>query len=130
MLTNKKIEIIYCKNDFFPNKIGYSLGTVYRKDFDNCNHIKLLNFGYCPLLKTFYYNNHVHLPKVIIECFESLWFCEKNTKAIEEFGIYDIDDIDKLIEEYKHAKVQVELEKERIMNFKRTLRIKQNKNNK
>ncbi len=125
----KRRELTYSEDKFIPFRTGYSLGTVYMLNPETHSTIKLQNFGYCPAEKEFYYNRNIHLPKEIIEYFENRCLNNKTIAQMEELGIYNSDDTDKLIRQYENSKVQTEIEKEKILNFKRTIKLMNKREN-
>lgn len=128
MKFTKKREFIYDENKFMEWCIGYSLCTVYKKSIEY-GTIELWNFGYCPSNKDFYYTRNVHLPKEIKEYFNGAIYNKQNIDKMEEFGIYNGNDLQKLINLYEDAKkevtaskIQMEIEKQKILDFRRTLK--------
>ena len=129
MKFTKKRELIYDENRLIEWRIGYSLCTVY--SLTTKMTIKLQNFGYCPSDKNFYYTNNVHLPKEIINYFNGAEYNDENIAKMEELGIYKGNDIDRLINLYEQAKkevvasqIQMEIERQKVLDFRRTLRKK------
>ena len=97
MKHGKKIETIYIEDSLVPIRIGVSLGTVYSPDPVDVGTYRLRNFGYCPSYG-FYFNKNVHLPKNIIDYFESAsWPNEKMEAEMKAHGLYDSQDIQKVI---------------------------------
>lgn len=121
MKINGKRETIIDNDKLFPYRIGYSLGTVYDVNPDTKISYKLYNFGYCPSMQKFYFNFHVHLPKEIIEYFESSPMTPKKKQEMQEIGIYQKDDVDSLLMYYNETKAQNEIAKEKTLNLRRTL---------
>ena len=110
-----KREFFYAEEKLICWRKGYSLGTVYDIDTDSFHRFKLHNFGYCPSLDTFYFNRNIHLPKKLIEYFES--YCdsmEELEKKMHELGIYKLSYIYNLVLEYNKAQVNKEFCLERI----------------
>lgn len=131
MHLTKKRELIYNENTFFGWKIGYSLGTIYRKSIHNIDTIELWNFGYCPSIKEFYYTRNIRLSKEIINYFQGASYNEYNIAQMEKLGIYNGDKVEKIINKYEKQKKEIEflkrqmdLEKQNVLNFKKTLRKK------
>ena len=132
-MNNKKLEITYDEDKLMGWCLGYSLGTFYKRSIKN-GTIELWNFGYSLFDKEFYYTKSVHLPKEIRDYFNGAEYSEINIDKMEELGIYDGDRVDKLIEIYENAKkgivtqkIEMEIEKQKILEFRRTL--KKGKNN-
>ena len=132
MNFTKRRELIHDDDKFIGWRIGYSLCTVYKQNIEY-GTIELWNFGYCPSIKDFYYTRGVHLPKEIKEYFTGAVYNKQNIDKLEEFGIYNGDDLQKLIKLYEEAKkevvaskIQMEIEKQKILEFRKTLK----KNNK
>ena len=97
MKHGKKVEIIYVKDSLVPIGVGFSLGTVYSPDPVDVGTYRLQNFGYCPSYG-FYFNKNVHLPKNIIDYFESASWPNKKIEAeMKAHGLYDSQDIQKAI---------------------------------
>ncbi len=134
MKFTKKREFIYDDNKFIEWRIGYSLCTVYKQSI-KYGTIELWNFGYCPSNKDFYYTRGVHLPKEIKEYFNGAVYSEQNIAKMEELGIYNGEDLQKLINLYEEAKkevvaskIQMEIEKQKILDFRKTLKKDKNNN--
>lgn len=125
MLFNKDYEFVYYDEKLIPIRVGYSIGTVYTIDPEDYHSFKLYNVGYCPSTKDFYYNRGIHLPKKLIEYFESRYHNpEILEKEMEEIGIYRKNDFDKLFEDYNNAQLQTELIREKTLSLKRGLKTK------
>jgi len=122
MELDKKIEFVYYGDKFLSIKIGYSLGTVYTIDPTDYHKFKLYNVGYCKATKDFYYNRNIHLPKRLIEYFESRFHSENIEKEMEELGIYKKCDVDRLLDDYNNSMVQSEITKEKTLKLARTLK--------
>lgn len=125
MKFTKKRELII-KNE--KCHIGYSLCSTYGKNIKD-GTIKLENFGYCPSLKEFYYNNNIHLPKEIIKYFSNAVYNQTNIDKMEELGIHNSVDLNSLINAYEEAKkevdnskIEMEIEKQKVLNFRRELK--------
>lgn len=134
MKFTKKRELIYDDNKFIEWRIGYSLCTVYKQSI-KYGTIELWNFGYCPSNKDFYYTRSVHLPKEIKEYFNGAVYSEQNIAKMEELGIYNGEDLQKLINLYEEAKkevvaskIQMEIEKQKVLDFRKTLKKDKNSN--
>lgn len=127
MNLTKKRELIHDEKRLIEWRIGYSICTVYT--LTTKRTIKLQNFGYCPSDKNFYYTYNVHLPKEVINYFNGAECNEANIKKMEELGIYNGNDIDRLINIYEQAKkeavaskIQLEIERQKVLDFRRTLK--------
>ena len=123
-LSGKKELVLYEKN-ILPIKRGYSIGTVYEFRLSIKRICELYNVGYCPATKEFYYNRNIHLPKRLIKYFEENGHTPGIEKEMEELGIYNKDDVDKLIEEYNDSQIQMVKLQEKTLNLKRSLKHKQ-----
>ncbi len=125
MSLDKKIELVYYDEKLIPIRVGYSIGTVYTMDPEDNHRFKLYDVGYCPSTKDFYYNRGIHLPKKLIEYFESGYHNpEFLKKEMEEIGIYRKNAFTKLFEDYNNAQVQTELIREKTLSLKRGLKAK------
>ncbi len=121
----KKVEFIFCEDKSIVSvKIGYSLGTVYISNLKSDKGYELFNFGYCPSIKDFYYNKNVHLPKKVVEYFESVGKSKIVDGQMRELGIYNKEDISSLLQEYNELQTKTEIQREKILNFKRTIKNK------
>ena len=122
-MLNKKIELIYYEEKLIPIRFGYSIGTVYTDDPEDYYGFKLYNAGYCPSTKEFYYNRSIHLPKRVVEHFENKRIrSEILEEEMQELGIYNKNDVDKLFNDYNDARLQTEMIKEKTLNLKRRLK--------
>ena len=128
MKFTKKRELIYDDSKLIEWRIGYSLCTVYKQSI-KYGTIELWNFGYCPSNKDFYYTRGVHLPKEIKDYFNGAVYNEENIAKMEELGIYNGNDLQRLINLYEEAKkevvaskIQMEIEKQKVLDFRRTLK--------
>ena len=133
MKFTKKRELIHDDSRFIEWRIGYSLCTVYKRIQHDT--IELWNFGYCPASKDFYYTKGVHLPKEIKNYFNGAAYNEQNILKMEELGIYNGNDLQKLINLYEEAKkevvaskIQMEIEKQKVLDFRRTLKKSKDNN--
>ena len=115
----KKRELIYDEKKFIEWRIGYSLCTVYRQN-NRYRTIELWNFGYCPSNKDFYYTRGVHLPKKIKDYFNGAAYSKDNISKMEELGIYNIANLQELINIYKKTKKE---EKQKTINFSKILKL-------
>lgn len=130
MKTNnfsKTRELIYNEEKLISWSIGYSICTVYWKSMD-ANTIELMNFGYCPTDKEFYFTHRVHLPREIVNYFNGADYNKENIEKMQEFGIYNGNDLERLTEIYETAKkevvtakIQMETEKKKILSFQKSL---------
>ena len=106
-MYGKKIEIVYDNKRLISRRIGYSLGTVYTINPFEEQRFELFNVGYLPSTKEYYYNKNVHLPKSLVEYFESKFTSrEKLEQEMRYYGIYRKDEIDMLIEDHYNEQVQ------------------------
>lgn len=128
MRFTKKRELLLDESRTLPILVGYSLCTIYKKGLKN-NKIELWNLGYCPSDKDFYYTKRIHLPKEIVNYFNGAEYSPQNIAKMEELGIYNGDDMQRLIslytkakKEYTESKIQMEIEKQKVLDFRRALR--------
>ena len=128
MKFTKKRELLLDESETVRILIGYSLCTVYSQSLSD-DRIELWNLGYCPSDKDFYYTKRIHLPKDIVNYFNGAEYSPQNIAKMEELGIYNGDDMERLIslytkakKEYTESKIQMEIEKQKVLDFRRTLR--------
>ena len=122
MKYSGKKERIYQGKKLFPVKKGYSLGTVYRFDLKEPDKYELLNFGYCPSDKTFYFNKNINLPEEIVSKIEKMPISVQTSAFLSEIGLFSYDDVNMLLNQYENANQTVESFKARILNLKQTLK--------
>ena len=128
MRFTKKRELLLDESETVRILIGYSLCTVYSQSLKT-DRIELWSLGYCPSDKEFYYTKRIHLPKEIVNYFNGAEYSPQNIAKMEELGIYNGDDMQRLInlykkakKEYTESKIQMEIEKQKVLDFRRTLR--------
>ena len=123
----RKLEFYIDGDKLIPFRRGYSLGTVYDMHPDDYYRIKLMNVGYSPSEKDFYFTYNVHLPKKVIEYLESKEENESLRKELEELGIVRRNEVSKMINTYRELEAKTEMEKQKILALNRTLKLKSTK---
>ena len=120
----KNIEAYYDDRHFFSFRRGYSLGTVYDFNPDDYYRYRLFNVGYSPSEKDFYFNYNVHLPKRVRKYLESKEKSPELEQEMAELGIVPRNEVSKMISDYEDFNAKAEMEREKLLNLKRTLRAK------
>ena len=128
MKLSKNIEIVIYEEKIIPFKIGHHIGTVYTTAIHDLYKLKLYNVGYCPSTKEFYYNRNIRLPRALINHFEDRNGPYKRLiREMEELGIYNKNDVDRLLDEYNDAVAQTEIIKEKTLSLQRSLKMQKQK---
>ena len=121
-MANKKRREMFLSNDkLVPIKVGYSLGTVYRVNPVTNSTYEILNFGYCPIDGSFYYNRNINLPEEIVSYCESANISSAMDEQMQKMGLFSYDDVERLLNNYYRAKDDVVKSKQKILNIKETL---------
>lgn len=92
-----KHEIVFSKKNI--PMVGISLGNMYF--INNRYRIQLQNYGYIPLMREFYFNNHIHLSKKVVRYLNNHLVNQKLIDEMQKLGISKKEDIVTLLTEYE-----------------------------
>lgn len=112
MKYSDKVEKVKCGRKL---KKGYSLATVYRINPKTVSTYELLNFGYCPNIKEFYFNKNVDFPEELVKQLEKMPISKETENFLLSLGLHPYDHAEMLVSHYERAKEDVTLTRHRAL---------------
>jgi len=122
MTYDGKAEIVFLEGNSFPLMTGYSLATVFRINPKTFNTYELLNFGYCPAIKKFYFNRNITIPMEAVKKFQEMEISKDSEKIMLEYGLFSYNDVDMLLTNYENANQHFDICRYKLLNLKKVLK--------